>query len=170
VSDAPLPDASLRARLARWARLRGRSAFVVVGCLDSDAARAFADRLIAGDALSIPVDARRPERADVLVVVGRVTHKLAPVLVAAQRRMGPGAVVLAFDSDEPPHYAAAPADAVIAVDVLVRGLSPDDGALRRALAAVDAALAARAAAGDDDDAPEDRARGEHGAPRAEEAR
>jgi hypothetical protein len=97
-----------------------------------------------------------------------VSHKLAPSLVAARRRMSRGAVVLAFDGDDPPHYAAARADAVVAVDVMVRGLSPDDGALRRALAAVDEALAAqrRSVAELDDTGAENRegARGAEGGP------
>jgi hypothetical protein len=128
------------ASLRRWVRLRGRSALVVTGALDGDAARAFADRVAAGGVLPIPVDADGPARADVLVVIGRVSRKLAPVLVAARRRLAPGAVVLAFDTDDAPHPAAARADDVIDVDVLVRGVPPDDAMLQRALAALDEAF------------------------------
>ena len=141
------------AGLRRWVRLRGRSALVVVGALDGEAARAFAQRLAAGDVLPIPVDAERPALADVLVVVGRVSRKLAPVLAGARRRLAPGAVVLAFDTDDAPHAAAARADDVIDVDVVVRGVPPDDETLHRALAALDEAfVAARDRVGPVDDA------------------
>ena len=130
------------ASLRRWVRLRGRSALVVIGTLDGDAARAFASRLGSGDVLPIPIDAGGPQRADVLVVVGRVSRKLGPVLVAARRRLAPGAVVLAFDTDDAPHPAAARADDVIDVDVVVRGVPPDDAMLQRALAALDDAFIA----------------------------
>ncbi len=137
MSDGSGPPATgLRARLSRWRRLRGRSALVVVGALASDAARGFASRVAGGQALPIPVDAGSPARADVLVIVGRVTPKLAPVLSAARRQMGPDAVVLAFDEDDDDHHAAARADAVVDVDVLVRGIPPDEAALQRALDAL----------------------------------
>jgi hypothetical protein len=138
VSDASGPPTTgLRARLARWRRLRGRSALVVVGALASDAARSFAARVAGGQALPIPVDAGSPARADVLVIVGRVTPKLASALSAARRQMGPDAVVLAFDEDDDDHHAAARADAVVDVDVLVRGIPPDEAALQRALDALE---------------------------------
>jgi hypothetical protein len=130
------------ASVRRWIRLRGRSALVVTGALDGDAARAFAARLTAGELLPIPVDADGPRRADVLVVVGRVSRKLAPVLVSTRRRLAPGAVVLAFDTDDAPHAAAARVDDVIDVDVIVRGVPPDDAMLHRALAALDEAFIA----------------------------
>ena len=53
----------MKGGLAGWARLRGRSALVVVGALDGDAARAFAARVVTGDVLPIPVDATDAARA-----------------------------------------------------------------------------------------------------------
>jgi hypothetical protein len=126
--------------LWRWARLRGRSAYVVIGALDSDAARAFAARLCAGDALPIPVDAPGPRHADVLVIVGRVGPRLASALVIARRQLAPGAVVLAFDTRDPPLAAVASPDEVVDVDVVVRGMPPSDAMLARALAALAAAF------------------------------
>ncbi len=149
----------MKGGLAGWARLRGRSALVVVGALDGGAARAFAGRVVAGDVLPIPVDATDAARADVLVVVGRVSPRLAPVLVATRQRLAAGAVVLAFDTDDGHAGPAVPADAVIAVDVVVRGVPPGEAALTRALDALRGAFAradaaappARPAAAPDDD-------------------
>lgn len=124
------------AHLERWAVLRGRSALVVTGCLSSAAARSFAARLEDGDALPLPTDARDPRQADVLIIVGRVSHKLAPHLVALRAELPDDARVLAFDDDDDDVYAAARADAVVDVDVLVRGLPPDEGTLLRALEAL----------------------------------
>ena len=120
----------------RWARLRGRSALVVVGSLASAAARDFADRVKEGDALPLPCDAHDPRQADVLVVVGRVSHKLAPHLVSLRQLLKADARVIAFDDDDDDVYAVARADAVVDVDVLVRGLPPDEGTVHRALDAL----------------------------------
>lgn len=121
------------AALERWAHLRGTSAFVVVGSLQSAAGAAFADRVVRGAALPLPTDAKDPRHADVLIVIGRVAHKLAPHLVALCERLPAHARVLAFDDDDDDVYACARADAIIAVDVLVRGIPPDEGAVARAL-------------------------------------
>lgn len=122
--------------LHRWATLRGRTALVFVGALGSAAARAFAERLVDGDALPLPTDAIDPEHADVLIVIGRVSHKLAPALVQLSASLPKNARVLAFDDDDEPSYAATRADAVIDVDVLVRGLPPDIKTIDRALQAL----------------------------------
>ncbi len=132
MADVPHPVEHLE----RWARLRGRSALVVTGCLKSTAARAFADRVEAGEALPLPTDARDPRQADVLIVIGRVSHKLAPHLVDLRAQLPADARVLAFDDDDDDVYAAARADAVVDVDVLVRGLPPDEGTILRALEAL----------------------------------
>jgi len=130
VADAPLQT------VERWARLRGRCALVVVGALPSAAARSFADRVVDGDALPLPTDARDPRRADVLIIVGRVAHKLAPHLVSLRGLMRSDARVLAFDEDDVDTYAVARADAIVDVDVLVRALPPDADMLQRALVAL----------------------------------
>ncbi len=120
----------------RWATLRGRSALVVVGCVATAAARDFADRVVDGSALPLPTDARDPRQADVLIVVGRVSHKLAPHLVELFQALPDDARVIAFDDDDDDVYAVARADSVVDVDVLVRGLPPDEGTLQRALVAL----------------------------------
>ena len=122
--------------MQRWAALRGRSALVVVGALASPEARTFAARVVDGDALPVPTDAVDPQQADVLIVIGRISHKLAPALVALCASLPPGARVLAFDDVDDAHYAVARADAVVAVDVLVEGIPPDPATLDRALAAL----------------------------------
>ncbi|MBM4282538.1 MAG: hypothetical protein FJ137_17900 [Deltaproteobacteria bacterium] len=136
----------MRGGLARWAQLRGRSALVVVGALDGGTARAFAARVVAGDVLPMPVDATDAGRADVLVIIGRVSPRLAPVLVATRQRLAAGAVVLAFDTDDDAGPAV-PADAVIDVDVVVRGAPPGDAALTAALDALRVAFTRADAAG-----------------------
>ncbi|MDP2344498.1 MAG: hypothetical protein Q8O67_26320 [Deltaproteobacteria bacterium] len=128
------PDTA--ARVQRWAALRGRSALVVTGALSSPAARTFADRVVDGDALPLPTDAADPQQADVLIVIGRISHKLAPALVALCAALPRGARVLAFDDVDDAHYAVARADAVVAVDVLVEGIPPDEETLGRALEAL----------------------------------
>ncbi len=123
-------------QLQRWAALRGRCALVVVGALSSPAARAFAERVTDGDALPLPTDARDPAQADVLVIIGRISHKLAPALLSLHGALPAGARVLAFDDDDDVHYAVARADAIVDVDVLVPGMPPDDETLARALQAL----------------------------------
>jgi hypothetical protein len=123
------PDRTVR----RWARLRGRSALYVAGVLPDEAARSFFLALLRGDLLPVP-QALRAGRADLLVVVGDVPHKLAPVLLRAREAMAPPAQVLAFaPKSSPRSYASAPACEVLAIDVLVSGLPPDQAALDRAL-------------------------------------
>jgi hypothetical protein len=154
-----MSDDPLWVRLGQWARLRSRSALVVVGALDGDAARAFARRLVAGDVLPIPIDAHDARSADVLVVLGRIGHKLAPALRATRRQIAPGGVVLAFDTAEPLHAIAQRTDDVIDVDVVVRGIPPGDAVVARALAALDRAFAhasnGRRTAGGDGDSGDD---------------
>ena len=130
MAEQPLPQ------LQKWAALRGRSALVVVGALASADARAFADRVVEGDALPLPTDATDPAHADVLIIIGRVSHKLAPALVALCAALPADARVLAFDDDDDVHYAVARADAVVDVDVLVHGIPPDEELLGRALDAL----------------------------------
>jgi hypothetical protein len=130
------------AGLLRWARLRGRSAFVVVGALDGEPAGRFVARLRAGDVLPIPVDAIDIRHADVLVVAGRVSPRLAVLLRTARQRLVPGGVVLAFDTDDDDESTACRVDRVIEVDVLVRGMPPTEEMLGRALVALDDAFVA----------------------------
>jgi NADH:ubiquinone oxidoreductase subunit B-like Fe-S oxidoreductase len=113
----------------RAARADADTEGVPFGESDTDAERE-------GDALPIPVDASGPWRADTLVVIGRIPRKLVAPLAAARRQLDTNGLVLAFDSAAEPHPALLSADAVIDVDVLVRGLPPDDDTLRRALDAL----------------------------------
>ena len=135
-SFPPISAEDSAAQVQRWAKLRGRSALVITGALSSPAARAFAERVADGDALPLPTDAADPGQADVLVIIGRISHKLAPALVALCAGLPPSARVLAFDDDDDVHYAVARADAVVDVDVLVHGIPPDTETLGRALEAL----------------------------------
>lgn len=121
--------------LWRWLRLRARRAFVVVGALPNEDAAAFATALRAGQVLPIPVDARTPEEADVIVLVGRVSTKSATA-VAQLRSRAPDALIVAFDAPQAPSYAATACSAVVDADVVVTGLPPSPTAIDAVLDAV----------------------------------
>jgi Ni,Fe-hydrogenase III small subunit len=115
--------------------LRARRAFVVVGAVPGEDAAAFVSALRAGNVLPIPVDARTPEEADVILLVGRVSTKAASA-VAQLRSRAPHALIVAFDAPQGPSYATAPAAAVLDADVVVTGLPPSAAAIDAVLAAV----------------------------------
>jgi hypothetical protein len=119
----------------RWLRLRARRAFIVVGAVPDEGAAAFVSALRAGNVLPIPVDARAPEEADVIVLVGRVSTKAAAA--AAQLRIrAPHALIVAIDAPHTASYATAPAGAVVDADVVVTGLPPSAAAIDAVLDAV----------------------------------
>jgi hypothetical protein len=135
---------ALVAPLVRWARSRSRSAIAVVGALPGRAADPWA--MHRALPIGIPTDATDPRQADVLVVVGRISHKLAPFLVRTHAAMARPASVLLIELEpalgSPPRLYPTVADvsAIIPVDVIVRGLPPTPRALARAFAALDAQL------------------------------
>lgn len=132
--------AGLLAPLARWARRRSRVGIAVVGALPGlDAADWSDPRLLP---LGLPTDALAPRQADLLVVVGRISHKLSPFLVRTHAAMAQPAAVMVVDLEP----AATPAGLypsvadvaqIIPVDVVLKGQRPSAALLARALAALD---------------------------------
>jgi coenzyme F420-reducing hydrogenase gamma subunit len=122
--ELPLPR-----QLWRWWRLRSRRGLLVTGALPSSAAVDFVERLKAGAVLPLPLDAERPDDADVVLVVGRVSLKLALALAPLRQRLPHGALVVAIDEAPLPLYAAGPATDVLAVDLFVPGLPPPPAAI-----------------------------------------
>ncbi len=128
------PSFALPGQLWRWWRLRSRRGYLVTGALPSVAASEFVERLKHGAVLPLPFDAERPDDADVVVIVGRVSMKLRPHLAMIAERLPPGAQVVAIDDDAPLQPASLPAQAVLAVDAHVRGLPPTPDALQALVA------------------------------------
>jgi Ni,Fe-hydrogenase III small subunit len=93
------------------------------------AAMDFVERLRAGTVLPLPLDADRPDDADVVLVVGRVSLKLSQALAPVRERLPPGALVVAIDETPSPLYATSPAADVFAVDLFVPGLPPPPAAM-----------------------------------------
>lgn len=147
MSDEP-PGASLLGSilgpLVRWARARSRVGIAVVGALPSRDADAWASHRALP--IGVPTDATDPRHADLLVVVGRVSHKLAPFLVRTHAAMARPTAVLLVELEPPTPVIArlyptvADVAAIIPVDVIVRGLPPSPPAMKRALAAIDASM------------------------------
>ncbi len=125
-TSSSLPTSGdLPAQLWRWWRLRSRRGLVVVGNISSAEGARFAERVAAGEVFPVPMDAERPEDADVVVIIGRISAKLARPLAELRHRLPPGAVVVAFDdSDASAVYASVAADSVIDADIIVNGLPP----------------------------------------------
>jgi NADH-quinone oxidoreductase subunit B len=122
----------------RWARARSLVVFPFVGALPS---RRFAGWVSPeGVAERIPLpQGRSPRQADVLLVVGDVPHKLAPVVQRAYLRMAKPSYVLHVTSSAPPPpgYALVPRlEEILPVDVRVEGDPPSAEALERGLAAL----------------------------------
>jgi len=84
-----------------------------------------------------------PRQADLLVVVGNVSHKLAPVLQQTHARMAHPAFVLHLGGDPPTalnaktYATVADLSQIIPVDVVVRGQPPTEDAVRRGLLALE---------------------------------
>jgi hypothetical protein len=126
---APHHEAPLPRQLWRWWRLRSRRGLLITGALPSMAAMDFVERLRAGTVLPLPLDADRPDDADVVLVVGRVSLKLSQALAPVRERLPPGALVVAIDETPSPLYATSPAADVFAVDLFVPGLPPPPAAM-----------------------------------------
>jgi len=147
----PLLARSLRALLApvlAWARRESLVALPVIGALPGPAMRAWSEEGTLP--LDIPTDAPTPRHADALVVVGRVSHKAAPVLLRLHAEMARPCVVLAIDAEPgfarvPLAYGCVPrVEEILPVDVVVRGAPPRPETLARGLAALAAIRAGRA--------------------------
>ncbi len=139
---ATLMIASVQAFLAPvflWARKKSRVGLGVVGSLPDHTASAFFEPRALP--IGIPTDANHARHADVLVVVGRVSHKLAPFLVRTHASMARPAQVLWLDLEPARGRSYASVDNladIMAVDVVVRARQPTQQQLARALSALDA--------------------------------
>lgn len=134
MGDAPMEtsrrrETPLPRQLWRWWRLRSRRGYLVTGALPSSAAVDFVERLRSGHVLPLPLDAERPDDADVVFVVGRISLKLALALAPIRERLPPGALVVAIDDEPEALYAGGPAADVLAVDLFVPGLPPSPAAI-----------------------------------------
>jgi NADH-quinone oxidoreductase subunit B len=134
--------------VVRWARSRSRVGLAIIGSLPGRDAEAWAaPRLLP---LGVPTDAPDPRQADLLVVVGRVSHKLAPFVVRTHAAMARPTSVLAVELEPatardgvvvPRVYpTVSNIVEIVPVDVVLRGLPPSRVAMDRALAALDERL------------------------------
>lgn len=137
---AESPIAALVAPLARWARRRSRVGLAVVGALPGLDAAAWADPR----ALPIgqPTDATAPRQADLLVVVGRISHKLSPFLVRTHAAMAQPSSVVVVDLEPagamaPLYPSVADVTQLLPVDVVVKGATPSAAMMARALTVLD---------------------------------
>ena len=137
---APSAVRSLLARVSQWARARSRVGLAVIGAVPGSSAALFMDPMQLP--LGFATDAATPRQADVLVVVGAVSHKLAPFLVRLHAAMAQPAAVLAIDLAPPhtkPHYPlVARIVDIVPVDVWLTGPLPTAEDLAAAVAALDA--------------------------------
>ena len=125
--------------IARWARRRSRVAIAVVGALPGRDAEPWSHPRALP--IGVPTDANTPRQADLLVVVGRISHKLAPFLVRTHAAMARpmSAMVIELEGHNEKHLYASVSEvsAILPVDVVVRGLPPTPEPATRALAALD---------------------------------
>lgn len=130
--------------VVRWARARSRVGLAVVGAVPGRHAESWA--VPWSLPLGIPTDAADPRQADLLIVVGRISHKLAPFLVRAHAAMARPTSVMVIELEAEPRgfpllYATvADVAQIIPVDVIVRGLPPAPESIARALRALDERL------------------------------
>ena len=150
---SPLLNAVL-GPFVRWARGKSRVGLAVVGALPGRDAEAWAHPRTLP--IGVATDAPAPRQADFLVVVGRISHKLAPFIVRAHAAMArpTAAIVVELEAANPtngagdgslvnvPRLYATVADvaSIIPVDVIVRGHPPSPAMMARALAALDERL------------------------------
>lgn len=132
----------LLAQLLLWAQRKSRVGLGVVGALPgADAATWANSRLLP---IGMPTDANAPRQADLLVVVGRISHKLAPFLVRTHAAMARPAQVLVVDLEPrgiafPRTYAAlGDVTQILPVDVVIKSPHPRQHEIERALAGLDA--------------------------------
>jgi NADH-quinone oxidoreductase subunit B len=133
---------ALLAPLSRWARNKSRVGLAVVGALPGPDAAAFSVPRVLP--IGVPTDAPSARQADLLVVVGRVSHKLAPFLVRTHASMAQPSQVLVIDLEPRPAllprtYASVERlDQILPVDVVLESAHPHQTVIARAIAALDA--------------------------------
>ncbi len=127
-------------RVFTWARAASLSAIPFIGTVDRPEAAGWLEWTRPSSVGPAP-GAATPGQSDLLVIVGRVSQKLAPVLMRTHAAMAHPALVMWLP------MCAAPVDGrartyasiidvteVVPVDVVVHGCPPTDDALARGLA------------------------------------
>jgi hypothetical protein len=153
VSGEPSTDAAshsvlggLLRPLFLWARQKSRVGLGVVGALPTaasgnDSSAWSQPRLLP---IGLPTDANNARQADLLVIVGRLSHKLAPFLVRTHAAMARPAQVLVVNLEPggariPRTYASLDdVTLILPVDVLIESAHPRQDVIERALRALDA--------------------------------
>jgi NADH-quinone oxidoreductase subunit B len=127
--------------IAKWARTKSRVGIAVVGALPGRDAEPWSHPRALP--IGIPTDASTPRQADLLVVVGRISHKLAPFLVRNHAMMARPLNTMVIDLDDPAdkklYATVADVAGIIPVDVVVRGRPPSADVIERALHALERA-------------------------------
>lgn len=136
--EAPAPLEALFA----FARSASLSAWPFIGTVDGEAAAAWLDWRVPAGFGPAP-GAAAPGQADLLVVVGRISHKLAPVLMRTHAAMAHPSWVVHLPMHPEGHvpgplgYASVDDLAeVLPIDVIIEGCPPSPAALSAGLAAL----------------------------------
>ena len=137
-------DSTLASRilapLLRWARRESIVALPVIGSLPGAAMRDWSEEPTLP--IDLPTDAASPRHADLLIVVGRISQKAAPVLMRLHAELARPCAVLVVDAERgfrpvPAVYASvASLEEILPVDVVLRGAPPSPAAVARALDAI----------------------------------
>ena len=135
-------------RLFTWAGSASLSAIPFIGTVDAPEAADWLDWARPSGVGPAP-GAATAGQADLLIVVGRVSQKLAPVLMRTHAAMAHPALVMWLpmgrEGAAPRSYASVvDVTQVLPVDVVVHGCPPSDDGLARGLAALRTRLQERA--------------------------
>lgn len=131
----------------RWAQSHSLVAFPFVGVVGSHALAPWLDfAKVAG--LGRAPGTLHPRQADLMVVVGHVSHKLAPILQQTYSRMSHPSFVLHLGGDpleagERTYALVWDLSQIVPVDVVIRGTPPSHSAVERGLAALEARIRQR---------------------------
>lgn len=152
MTDAPTTDgpgpgllSALLRPLFVWARRKSRVGIGVVGALPTadagnDSSAWANPRMLP---IGMPTDANAARHADLLVIVGRLSHKLAPFLVRTHASMAQPAQVLVVNLEPtgvrvPRTYASLEdVTLILPVDVVIESAHPRQDVIERALRALD---------------------------------
>lgn len=149
-STVPRPAApsGLTWQLFTWARSASLSAIPFIGTVDAPEAAGWLEWARPSSVGPAP-GAATAGQSDLLVVVGRLSQKLAPILMRTHAAMAHPALVLWLpmraNSDDASRTYASVVDVteVVPVDVVVYGCPPSDDGLARGLSALRQRLAER---------------------------
>jgi hypothetical protein len=146
-TDHVRPMGGWLAPLFAWAFRKSRVGLAVVGALPgTDQARWAQPRLLP---IGIPTDATQPRQADLLVIVGLMSQKLAPFLVRTHAAMARPAQVLVVELEPGgplrTYATLNNISSILPVDVVLRDAQPRQELVTRAMQALDTSWATRQA-------------------------